>query len=150
MKVLDLQCDRSHVFEAWFADEQAFQDQQASGMIECPQCSSSRITKKLSAPRLSLGAGRSPYSEVDAAADKEQGSVVSSAALAHWRAKARELVANTENVGDRFASEARAMHHGDLPPRAIRGVASAAQVKDLVADGVGVLALPPSLVEPLH
>ncbi len=147
MKVLDLQCEQAHVFEAWFADEEAFQSQQASGLIECPHCASCNVTKMLSAPRLSLSAARSP---TPATSEGEEGAVVTSAALAHWHAQARALIAKTENVGERFASEARAMHEGELPPRPIRGVASPAQVKELVADGVNVLALPASLVKPLH
>ena len=147
MKVLDLQCELAHVFEGWFADEQAFLEQQASGLIECPHCANRNVQKKLSAPRLSLGASRA---SAPATGDGEEGAVVTSTASARWHAQARELIAKTENVGERFASEARAMHEGDLPQRPIRGVASAAQVQELVADGVEVLALPPSLVEPLH
>lgn len=104
----------------------------------------------LSAPRLSLRAGRSP--SLGSSEDKQggEGDVATSDALVHWHSQARAMIAKTENVGERFASEARAMHEGELAPRPIRGVASAAQVKELVADGVEVLALPPSLVEPLH
>lgn len=120
-------------------------------MIECPQCSNRNVTKMLSAPRLSLGSGRAPPSEASQPGDGAIAThTATQVAMAHWHARARELVAKTENVGERFASEARAMHEGDLPHRPIRGVASAAQVSELVADGVTVLSLPPSLVEPLH
>ena len=144
MKVLDLQCDQAHVFEGWFADEQAFLEQQSRGLIACPHCESPHVEKMLSAPRLNLGSGRARATLLD---DVQGARAVE---LARQRAQVRALIANTENVGERFAAEARAMHEGERAPRPIRGVASAAQVQELVADGVDVLPVPPSLIEPLH
>lgn len=144
MKVLDLQCKQGHVFEAWFADEQAFLDQKNRGLIACPCCESPHIEKMLSAPRLNLAGARS------LAATGENAPGHLSKELTRWYAQARALITNAENVGERFAAEARAMHEGDLAPRPIRGVASAAQVKELAADGVDVLSVPPALLEPLH
>lgn len=148
MKVLDLQCEHGHGFEGWFADEQAYAGQQARGLIECPLCGSHGVEKKLSAPRLNLGAARASGAEPVLQGAGRSDDVTP--AMARWYANAREVIARAENVGERFASEARAMHDGDLPQRPIRGVASAAQVRELVADGVAVLPVPPSLVEPLH
>ena len=48
----------------------------------------------------------------------------------------------TDDVGDRFAAEARAMHLGDRPERAIRGRASRDEAKSLLEDGVPVMPLP--------
>jgi hypothetical protein len=42
------------------------------------------------------------------------------------------------------------MHEGDLPARAIRGVASAEETRELLSDGILVLPVPPALSEPLH
>ena len=55
MKVLDLQCEHLHVFEGWFASEEEFLSQCARSLMECPLCGSSKISKRLSAPRLHLG-----------------------------------------------------------------------------------------------
>jgi hypothetical protein len=55
---------------------------------------------------------------------------------------ARTLIANTENVGDRFAEEARKIHYDEAPARGIRGVASAEQTRELIEEGIEVLALP--------
>ncbi len=148
MKVLDLQCEDGHSFEGWFADEQAFVHQQSVGLIACPLCGSHVVQKMLSAPRLNLGAARAePATGAGVSGDA---TVDSGPALARWHARARELIAATENVGDRFISEAQAMHDGDLPQRPIRGIASAAQVKALADDGVEVFPVPASLIEPLH
>ena len=60
MKVLDLQCGSEHVFEGWFASEDDFVSQLGRGLVACPMCGDTHITKKLSAPRLNLGAARAP------------------------------------------------------------------------------------------
>ena len=56
MKVLDLQCRHGHVFEGWFGSEDDFQSQRERGLVQCPMCADSHIEKRLSAPRLNLGA----------------------------------------------------------------------------------------------
>jgi hypothetical protein len=55
---------------------------------------------------------------------------------------ARHVMANTEDVGERFADEARDMHYERTPQRAIRGVASGEQARELADEGIKVLALP--------
>ena len=47
-----------------------------------------------------------------------------------------------EDVGDKFADEARAIHEGEKPDRGIRGKASKEQVDALLDDGIEVLPLP--------
>ena len=58
MKVLDLQCAHGHGFEGWFASDADFTEQCARQQVQCPLCGDAAVTKKLSAPRLNLGAGR--------------------------------------------------------------------------------------------
>jgi hypothetical protein len=60
---------------------------------------------------------------------------------AQWLNMIREVVRNTENVGDAFAEEARKMHYREAPERAIRGVASADQVAELADEGIDVVAM---------
>ena len=54
----------------------------------------------------------------------------------------RHVLANTEDVGDRFANQARAMHYGDAEPRSIRGQATPREAMELVDEGIDVMALP--------
>lgn len=135
MKVLDLACEVGHTFEGWFGSEDDYLVQRARGLVTCPACGSATIEKKLSAPRLNLGAQRST-GVVAADADAEQ---ARQARL--WRA-VREVLANTEDVGSAFADEARRIHQGEAPERGIRGQASAQDVKGLLEDGVEVMPLP--------
>lgn len=54
----------------------------------------------------------------------------------------KEVEANSEYVGESFADEARAMHLGDAPERAIHGEAKLDEAKQLIDDGVPVVPLP--------
>jgi len=57
----------------------------------------------------------------------------------------RELIDKTENVGDRFAEEARRIHYDEAPARNIRGVATPEDARSLVEEGIDVMALPGAL-----
>jgi hypothetical protein len=54
----------------------------------------------------------------------------------------RHVMAHTEDVGDRFANQARAMHYGDAEPRSIRGQATQQEAVELIEEGIDVMALP--------
>ena len=139
MKVLDLQCAQQHVFEGWFASEDDFLGQRERGLVACPLCGDASITKRLSAPRLNLGSARTETSntpEVVPAAAAEQ------TLQAAWMAVARRIVASTDDVGERFAEEARKIHYGETRERSIRGQASRAETESLLEEGIAVLPLP--------
>ena len=154
MKVLNLLCAHQHAFEGWFASEDDFQAQLARGLVECPLCSDKGIQKMPSAPRLNLGAQLSPSNTPSATMPdhREDAGVVAvggqaaghpgSAEQAALLKALRFMVANTEDVGDRFAYEARAMHYGDLEARNIRGKASAREAVELLEEGIDVMPLP--------
>jgi hypothetical protein len=144
MKVLDLQCSHQHVFEGWFSSEDDFADQLSRGLVTCPLCADAVISKKLSAPRLNLGTQRGESSarqDVVTTANPEQ------ALAANWMTMARRIMANTDDVGENFAEEARKIHYGEVPQRGIRGQASVAETESLVEEGIAVmpLALPEAL-----
>lgn len=158
MKVLDLQCRQAHVFEGWFGSEHDFQDQRERGLVQCPLCGDHHIEKRLSAPRLNLGAraprasavssgvSGSPHVVPSAAPSLPQApvdaSVLPPAMQAAWLQLARKIVASTEDVGGRFAEEARRMHHGEVQERAIRGQATAEEAVELMEEGIAVMPLP--------
>ena len=54
----------------------------------------------------------------------------------------RHVVTHTEDVGERFADEARSIHHGEAPERAIRGQTSPEEREALREEGIEVLSLP--------
>ncbi|WP_422843408.1 DUF1178 family protein [Acidovorax sp. M2(2025)] len=162
MKVLDLQCGGGHVFEGWFASEDDFQQQKQRGLVQCPLCADAHIEKRLSAPRLNLGARepaaaapsvalsssapsaapRAPSAEGNSRPVADAGGMPPPALQAAWLALARKIVASTEDVGERFAQEARRMHHGEQPERPIRGQATPQETLELLEEGIAVLPLP--------
>ena len=148
MKVLDLRCSHGHGFEGWFASNEAFETQLAAGLVECPVCADTRIVKLLSAPRLNLGNAKPPAeaaaassSASPAPATKAQAPAEQSS-QARWMRAVREVLAKTEDVGDRFADEARRMHYGEAEERGIRGQATREQTEALLEEGIPVMALP--------
>jgi hypothetical protein len=157
MKVLDLQCARGHGFEGWFASEDDFQRQIDSGFLTCPLCGEARITRLLSAPHLNLRGGSHDSSEDESAntaqnpekqqpaatpATESTAAAIPAAQQAAWLHMVRRVLAHTENVGERFAEEARRIHYGETPERGIRGKASPAETAALLAEGIAVLPLP--------
>ncbi|HUR88968.1 MAG TPA: DUF1178 family protein [Ramlibacter sp.] len=137
MKVLDLECTQHHVFEGWFGSEDEFQGQLARGLVECPFCGDTHVAKRLSAPRINFGAqppGEPKKQEVMTTPD--------TALQAKWLQMVRHVLDNTEDVGERFAEEARRIHYGESVERGIRGQASAEETEALIDEGIGVLPLP--------
>ena len=142
MKVLDLQCAQRHRFEGWFASEQDFTDQLARDLVECPVCASRAITKLLSAPRLSLGHHRDPAQTTQGKQTVVAPASSEMALQAAWLAMAKRVVANTDDVGEAFADEARKMHYGEAEQRGIRGQATREETEALMEEGIEVMPLP--------
>jgi hypothetical protein len=158
MKVLDLQCSNQHLFEGWFASEDDFVAQCLRGLVQCPVCADPTVVKKLSAPRLNLSGAREPQPPAGepvapsgSVAPARMGEVETALAAA-WMAVARHVVANTTDVGNAFAEEARKMHYGEAEERAIRGKTTPQEARDLVEEGIAVLplVLPEALKETLQ
>lgn len=151
MKVLDLQCSHQHPFEGWFASEADFVVQCERGLVQCPVCADPHVVKKPSAPRLNLSGAREPQAIAapDKSANKDD---LNGALAAAWMAVGRQLIANTTDVGDQFAEEARKMHYGETEVRGIRGQTSPEQARELVEEGIEVIpfVLPDALKGPLQ
>ena len=129
MKVYNLICEHDHRFEGWFSSEDDFKAQSDAHMIACPVCENHLVRKLPSAPHLSLSGVQS------AKPDPHQ---IQKQVLE----LVRKIVANTEDVGDRFAEEARRIHYNEVPERSIRGVASVQEFEALAEEGIDVLPLP--------
>ncbi len=53
-----------------------------------------------------------------------------------------KVLAGAENVGDRFAEEARKIHYGEAEARGIFGQASIEDAAGLIEEGIDVLPIP--------
>ena len=158
-----------HTFEGWFGSEEDYQSQRERGLVACPMCANTEVRKLPSAPRLNLGAteprstNTAPQEEPSAASGVASAAsnvpsaptadaVASGLAQVHpeaaemvqeaWMKMVKHVIANTEDVGQNFAEEARKMHYGESEERNIRGQASIEETKDLLEEGIEVMPLP--------
>ncbi|MFU1477343.1 DUF1178 family protein [Roseovarius sp. C7] len=134
-----LKCEQDHRFESWFQSADAFDRLQKAGHVACAICGSDKVDKALMTPRVqearrkpgALGRGDETASE--------QSPDVTAQALAALR---KHVEANSDYVGGKFAQEARDMHDGLVPHRAIHGEARPDEARKLIEDGVPVTPLP--------
>ncbi len=126
-----LECKDGHQFESWFQSNAAFDALKKTGHLSCTVCGSGNVEKALMAPRVKA-ADAQPVDQSASVRDTEK-------ALAALRRKVEET---SDYVGDKFVQEARAMHLGDKPERAIYGEARLDQARSLIEDGVPLMPLP--------
>ena len=140
MKVYNLCCQHGHRFEGWFASDDDFIAQSSCRQIECPVCNNSTVKRLPSAPRLNLSGAQAPQNGQQQSAHQQ------------WISVAREVMANTDDVGDQFAEEARRIHYRETPERGIRGHATQDEALALADEGIDVLqfAIPAALKAALH
>lgn len=151
MKVLNLQCSHGHAFEGWFASHEDFETQRERGLLTCPVCNDAEVSKLPSAPRLNLGAQEAVV-PAPAPSTQEVAQITPQHLQAAWMQMVRHVMANTEDVGAKFAEEARKIHYGETENRNIRGQASREETEALLDEGIEILPLPvpAGLKEPLQ
>jgi hypothetical protein len=144
-----LRCDRGHAFESWFQSSSAYEQQEKRKLVNCPVCGSAKVERAIMAPQIVSKKGRdsavpAPAAAADAATPGSTPLLM--AQERELRAKLKELrdhiVNNADNVGERFPTEARKMHYGDIEHRPIYGEASPDEARALIEEGVEVSPLP--------
>jgi hypothetical protein len=130
MILFKLRCGAGHEFEAWFRDGATYERQAPRGLIACSTCGDTAIVKAPMAPRL----GRSSAG-ADASPSPEQ--------VRRMLQQLRQHVeTHCDDVGDRFAEEARRIERGDAVRRGIYGEATDEEVQALTEDGIEVARVP--------
>ena len=151
MKVYNLACPLDHRFEGWFASEEDCLAQQDKGMLACPVCDSTEITRMPSAPHIGkLSSAELAIPKVES--ENLSGGVVALTGSDHSQLEAqvqaaflrgmRELMGRSEDVGDSFADEARKIHYKETPERSIRGQTTLDEAEALREEGIEVLSIP--------
>jgi len=102
-----LRCAKEHAFESWFASNAAYEALREKGHVGCPVCGDTSVEKALMAPAVS-------QATVPAVRDRKP-MPPNPEIAAKLEALRRHVEANSDYVGMKFASEARAMHLGDAP-----------------------------------
>jgi hypothetical protein len=150
-----LRCESGHAFESWFQSSSAYDSQIKRKLVTCPACGSVKVDKAIMAPQIVGKKGResavpAPVEPAEvapqAAPTQPSSTPLLMAQERELRAKLKELrdhiVKNADNVGERFPSEARKMHYGDIEHRPIYGEASPDEARALIDEGVEVTPLP--------
>lgn len=139
-----LKCAEGHTFDSWFQSTEAYDKLLAAGMVSCAVCGSAKVEKAIMAPRVrpARNAARKPAPAADPAPTAGALSEPASAAEQALAEMRKQVEANSDYVGDKFVAEARAMHNGDSPERAIHGEARLDEAKALIEDGIPVAPLP--------
>ena len=135
-------CENEHEFEVWFSKSSDYDDQAPRGLVVCPHCANTKVEKAIMSPNVSTSRKKDKI-----ASDKAASHAKALAVMDEVAEKVRaEISSNCDDVGDKFADEARAIHYGEKPERGIYGVTSNKEAKALREEGVGALPLPDVLV----
>ena len=127
MILYELKCPDGHVFEGWFRNSDFYDEQREAGEIACPVCGACDVVKAPMAPRL---------------ARSDKSSLEPAERMAALRGLRRAVETKCENVGDRFAEEARKIHYGETDPRDIYGQTSESEADALAEEGIAFGRIP--------
>ena len=130
-----LSCHRAHSFEGWFSSSEDYDAQHARGLVTCPICHSADVDKTLMAPSVSTARKKEEVRTLAFEAAQTE-------AVRKLKDVVAEIRANAEDVGDRFAEEARKIHYGETAARGIIGQATAHDAHDLIEEGIEIAPLP--------
>jgi hypothetical protein len=140
-----LVCANEHEFESWFQSDAAFEVQTIAGLISCPVCRETGVTKAIMSPAIAAigrgldrgaGAKRSdaPGAPILDARDKETRTMI--------HEMRRRIFEQAEDVGGSFPDEARKISQGLVSERPICGYASFDEARDLLEEGIAIFPIP--------
>ena len=135
----DLQCDKGHEFDGWFASSDAFDEQQKRGLVECARCGSVNIEKQLMAPGIPAKSNRKSESVPLHSGPADPRMTEMMQVMRDFR---KHVDATSEDVGSNFAEEARKIHYKEVAERGIRGKATHDEAIELIEEGINVHPLP--------
>jgi hypothetical protein len=144
-----LACEQAHEFESWFPSSDGFETQRKRGFVTCPVCDSPKVEKQIMAPALARR-DRGPAPAVAAAPEATPAETQPVAILSEREQQLRAMLKafrehvtkTAENVGGRFADEARKMHYGETEHRSIYGEAKLEDAQALWEEGIEIHPLP--------
>ena len=144
MVIYNLLCRKKHAFEGWFPSFEDFQRQAEKKLISCPTCGSTKVEKMPHACAVHVKkeqpappAKKKPDQE--APAEVQLSPTEFKEMLIRVHHYVRE---NFEDVGPRFAEEAKQIHKGESAERPIHGTATLKEAKELAEEGVPFVPLP--------
>ena len=130
MIVYDLSCSKGHTFEGWFDDPACYENQKKNGLISCPFCDGTDISRIPSTFAIKSSQPAKDYPE-----QKNETAQLEKQIMEFFDK-------NFDNVGSDFAKEALKIQYGVSEPRNIRGVSSEEEEKILRKEGVRFMKIP--------
>ncbi|WP_439598081.1 DUF1178 family protein [Falsiroseomonas sp.] len=158
-----LRCSAQHEFDGWFQDSAGFEKLAAAGLVECPHCGGTQVTRALMAPAVRKSRKKALPAPVEQVAPEakpaeppvapppETGGGMSQRVaagpipaqlLAMLQRMRAEVEKSCDYVGEGFAEEARKIHNGEAEARGIYGEATEAEAEALAEDGIDIARLP--------
>lgn len=153
-----LVCSHGHEFEGWFSTGDEYDRLEKSGHLACAVCGDADISKTIMAPSVNSPKKRKSVPVVTEGETTPEpaakpgasgaGTLASlppqmrQAFIEQVRAFRKQVTETAEDVGDRFAEEARKIHYGEAEERGIYGHAKAEDAADLAEEGIPVYPLP--------
>mmetsp|Transcript_1529 Transcript_1529/g.1050 ORF Transcript_1529/g.1050 Transcript_1529/m.1050 type:complete len:144 (-) Transcript_1529:1472-1903(-) len=133
MICFDLKCENNHLFEGWFENNDSFKKQHRQGLLSCPICNNTTISKTPS----TFGIKKSSQTSIKKSAS------LNKIDIENFKKEFNVfLEKNFDDVGCNFAKEALKIHYGLSDPRNIKGVSTKEEEEILEKEGVKFLKLP--------
>lgn len=142
MKVFNCVCEFGHAFEGWFDSVESLDEQIAKNLVTCPYCDTPHVKRVPSATHVRGFRDKERYNSEKILDEQAYRAKLRADAVC----AARRLLKDSEDVGERFAQEARAVHKGQAPLRTIHGQCTLSEAQDLLEEGIGVLPIPEGVV----
>jgi hypothetical protein len=159
-----VRCSRDHEFDGWFSDSAAFDKQSRRGLVECPVCGDTKVSRALMAPAVAKRGRAVAMTETPQAPAGNAGAAPPAlppmaspamppvpvaaggrmpaqlrAMLQHMRS---EIERHCDYVGPDFAEEARRIHNGESDRRGIYGETTPEQAEALAEEGIEIASIP--------
>jgi hypothetical protein len=142
-----LRCATGHEFDGWFKDSTGFETQAEAGLLACPDCGSTAVTRALMAPSIPRK-GREVMTVPEAVPETipvgqpAAGGVIPDSVRAALQKLREEVEKNCDYVGQDFAAEARRIHNGETEARGIYGESTDDEAEALEEDGIAFARIP--------
>jgi hypothetical protein len=153
-----LRCSQGHEFDSWFKDSKTYERQEKKSLIGCAVCGSSKVERAIMSPSVGKKGGKAQAPSLEATttapavpSPEQQQAQQQMAALTKAMPKEmretlmklrKQVEQNCDNVGDKFAEEARKIHYGESDKRGIYGETSDKEAEALAEEGIEFGRLP--------
>jgi len=129
--IYDLKCENNHIFEGWFNDRTAFEEQKKKALVTCPVCGS-----------LSIDIVPSSITVMGNRTGKSSKNDKYISPMKDLRMLHEYIDKTFEDVGSKFAEVALKIHIGEEDNRNIKGTTTKTEEDTLREEGIPFIKIP--------